>query len=231
MVVKNIMCGWWQKTVMVVAATLTKTKSKPKPVSSSKCSSKCSSKRSSKQMFKDMMCSEEEEEEEEEALSEVSGLSELSEDEVDRSDEEVSNGVNELLVADDSMDYDDVLIEMWVVVKYEGEKFIGNVDDKKNGEISVQCLEKPFRIREPQSYENYVNYLHYLHRQIFVNILHTIYYTHCFPTPMQNATGNGIASEAKLEANVLQNTITVTANVWGSRFICMNFVNYIILLF
>ena len=61
-----------KKTVMVVAATSTKTKSKPKPLSSSK--------RSSKQMFKDMMCSEEEEEEE--ALLEVSGLSELSEDEV-----------------------------------------------------------------------------------------------------------------------------------------------------
>ena len=62
--------------------------------------------------------------------------------------------MNELLVADDPMDYDDVLIGMWVVVKYEGEKFIRNVDVKKNGEISVLCLEKPFGIREPQSYES-----------------------------------------------------------------------------
>ena len=46
-----------------------------------------------------------------------------------------------------------MLVGMWVVVKYEGEKFIGNVLGKRNGEFQVHCLDKPFGIREPQSYE------------------------------------------------------------------------------
>ena len=94
---------------------------------------------------------EDEEESEEEAdESEVSGLLELSDDD----DQSFDNTVDELMVSDDPMHYDDVLIGRWVIVKYEGEKFIGNVDSKRNGEFLVRCLEKPFGIREPQSYES-----------------------------------------------------------------------------
>ena len=116
-------------------------------------------KRSAKQVFKEMAYhdddeedwEEDEEESEEEAdESEVSGLLELSDDD----DQSFDNTVDELVVSDDPMHYDDVLIGRWVIVKYEGEKFIGNVDSKRNGEFLVRCLEKPFGIREPQSYES-----------------------------------------------------------------------------
>ena len=103
----------------------------PKPPSA------CQPKRSAKQVFKEMAYhdddeedwEEDEEESEEEAdESEVSGLLELSDD--------------------DDQSFDNLLIGT------VDEKFIGNVDSKRNGEFLVRCLEKPFGIREPQSYES-----------------------------------------------------------------------------
>ena len=32
---------------------------------------------------------------------------------------------------------------MWVLVKYEGKKFIGTAQKKVNGQYNVCCLEKP----------------------------------------------------------------------------------------
>ena len=60
---------------------------------------------------------------------------------------------NEQAVLDNPMDYDDVLPGMWVVVVYEKEKFIGNVQHKQNGVNNARGLDKPFGIWEPQSYE------------------------------------------------------------------------------
>ena len=42
---------------------------------------------------------------------------------------------------------------IWVVVEYEGEKFLGKVQSKSSEAISVLCLEKHLGIREPQSFE------------------------------------------------------------------------------
>ena len=60
----------------------------------------------------------------------------------------------EMSVCDDPMHNNDVLLGMWVVVKYEGEKFLGKVMDKKCGEYLVRCLNKPFGISTPQTYES-----------------------------------------------------------------------------
>ena len=58
------------------------------------------------------------------------------------------------MISDEPMHYDDVFPGMWVVVIYEGERFLGNVQHKKKGEFNVLCLEKPYGIGEPQSYES-----------------------------------------------------------------------------
>ena len=51
------------------------------------------------------------------------------------------------------MKFDDVEAGMWVIVVYEGEKFLGNVQDKKASQFNVLCLEKPFGINVPQNFE------------------------------------------------------------------------------
>ena len=42
---------------------------------------------------------------------------------------------------------------MWVLVKYEGEKFIAAVQKKVNGQYNVCCLEKPLGVNIPQEKE------------------------------------------------------------------------------
>ena len=43
----------------------------------------------------------------------------------------------------------------WVIVVYEGERFIGKVmTEAVNGDVRVRCLEKPFGINEPQKLEH-----------------------------------------------------------------------------
>ena len=88
----------------------------------------------------------------EEESEEESGEEEEEEEEILAEALSASNEVT----SDDPMNYNDVLPGMWVVVEYEGEKFLGNVQHKKNGEFNVLCLDKPFGIREPQSYESVV---------------------------------------------------------------------------
>ena len=107
---------------------------------------------------------ESEEESEEESEVELEKESESDEESDANSDvesdeernREADKSDSELLISDQPMNFDDVLIGMWVVVQYEGEKFIGIVDSKNenNGEYMVRCLEKPYGIREAQSYEN-----------------------------------------------------------------------------
>ena len=56
--------------------------------------------------------------------------------------------------------YEKVKVGQWVVVKYEGEHWLGNVCSKtrkSSSDISyvVQCLDKPYGITGvPQTYEN-----------------------------------------------------------------------------
>lgn len=49
--------------------------------------------------------------------------------------------------------YCNVSIGQWAKVIYEGEVFLGKVLKKENNEYFVQCLEKPYGIREPQTLE------------------------------------------------------------------------------
>ncbi len=49
--------------------------------------------------------------------------------------------------------YDNVSTGQWVKVLYEDEVFLGKVQRKVNNECCVQCLEKPFGVKEPQSLE------------------------------------------------------------------------------
>ena len=68
---------------------------------------------------------------------------------------------------------------MWVVVKYEGEKWIGKVMDRKGGKVRVKCLEKPFGIGMPQRFESDGE---------------AIYYSQAFATnvvPKQSGSGTG----------------------------------------
>ena len=43
--------------------------------------------------------------------------------------------------------------EMWVIVLYKGERFLGKVHHKKEGKVYVLCLEKPSGINVPQTFE------------------------------------------------------------------------------
>ena len=51
------------------------------------------------------------------------------------------------------MPYKDVLPGMWVVVRYEGEVFLGKVLQKRCGEYMVRCLSMPFGVNAPQQFE------------------------------------------------------------------------------
>ena len=57
----------------------------------------------------------------------------------------------------------------WVVVIYEGEKFIGKVVNAVNGQAVVQCLTKPLGINTPQDFEADTVYYE------------TVYYTSIMP--------------------------------------------------
>ena len=52
------------------------------------------------------------------------------------------------------MSYKDVFPRIWVVVKYEGERFLGKVLQKRCGEYVVECLSMPFGVNTPQQSED-----------------------------------------------------------------------------
>ena len=51
------------------------------------------------------------------------------------------------------LNFDDVDLNSWVLVLYEGEKFLGRVLMKVAGKFEVQCLQKPHGIRNAQHFE------------------------------------------------------------------------------
>ena len=51
------------------------------------------------------------------------------------------------------MPYKDVLSGMWVVVKYEGKRFLEKVLQKSCEEYMVRCLSMPFGVNTPQQSE------------------------------------------------------------------------------
>ena len=52
-----------------------------------------------------------------------------------------------------SIPFDDVNIGMQVIAIYEDEKWLANVVDKRENQVLVRCLEKPFGNKEPQNLE------------------------------------------------------------------------------
>ena len=93
-----------------------------------------------------------EEEEDEEEVDEDRG--ETSEQGQEKEDDGDLNLNLDMAVSEEPMAYDDVSAGMWVVVMYEGERFLGKVIQKKCGEYLVKCLSMPFGVRIPQQYED-----------------------------------------------------------------------------
>ena len=50
--------------------------------------------------------------------------------------------------------YDEIANGAWVIVLYEGEKWLANVVNKKENKVFVRCLEKPFGVNQPQDLEH-----------------------------------------------------------------------------
>ena len=51
------------------------------------------------------------------------------------------------------LDIGDARVEMWVIVVYEGEKFLGTIQKIGNGKFNARCLEKALGITGPQLQE------------------------------------------------------------------------------
>ena len=57
--------------------------------------------------------------------------------------------------------FEDVTVNSWVLVLYEGEKFLGQCLSKINGKFRVQCLSMPYGIRSAQVFEKEVDVVYY----------------------------------------------------------------------
>ena len=57
--------------------------------------------------------------------------------------------------------FEDVTVNSWVLVLYEGEKFLGRCLSKINGKFRVQCLSMPYGIRSAQVFEKEVDIVYY----------------------------------------------------------------------
>ena len=68
----------------------------------------------------------------------------------------------------------DVIENMWVIVIYKEEKFLGRVLEKRNSEYLVKCLQKPLGIREPQEMEKDAIFYEKIIILIFYQVCHII---------------------------------------------------------
>ena len=68
---------------------------------------------------------------------------------------------------------------MWVLVFSEQEKWLGKVIKKREGQVRVRCLEKPFGVNMPQNMERQ-------HEAVFY---HTVYKVNI--KPWQSGSGTG----------------------------------------
>ena len=57
--------------------------------------------------------------------------------------------------------FEDVTVNSWVLVLYEGEKFLGRCLSKINGKFRVQCLSMPYGIWSAQVFEKEVDVVYY----------------------------------------------------------------------
>ena len=64
-------------------------------------------------------------------------------------DDETEDETNDL----EEIHYEDDKSGMWVLVFYEKEKWLRKVIEKREGQVRVSCLEKPFGVNMPQNME------------------------------------------------------------------------------
>ena len=57
----------------------------------------------------------------------------------------------------------------WVLVVYEGEKYLGKVLSKRKDEVQVHCLEKLWGIQELQQFERIDNAIFY--KEVYASVL------------------------------------------------------------
>ena len=101
---------------------------------------------------------ESEDSESEDSESEVSESEDsLAESDKSRNDEGPNDSTLNPLTSSE------ITVGQWVKVIYEEEVFVGKVLRKAGGETMVQCLEKPFGIREPQNLEREQDAVFYEH--------------------------------------------------------------------
>ena len=95
----------------------------------------------------------------------------------DNSDETVDNEAadNSNSPALQPVSHLDITIGMWVIVLYEGEKWLAKVMNKHENQVLVRCLEKPFGINQPQNLE----------REDDAFIVEEVYYPNVIPTLTQ----------------------------------------------
>ena len=59
------------------------------------------------------------------------------------------------------LDFEAVTVNSWVLVVYEGEKFLGRCLGKAGGKFRVQCLSLPFGVRLAQDLEKEADAVYY----------------------------------------------------------------------
>ena len=61
----------------------------------------------------------------------------------------------------EELSFEDVPVNSWVLVLYQGEKFLGQCLRKINGKFRVQCLLMPYGIRSVQVFQKEVDAVYY----------------------------------------------------------------------
>ena len=59
------------------------------------------------------------------------------------------------------LDFETVTVNLWVLVVYEGKKFLGRCLGKAGGKFRVQCLSLPFGVRLAQDLEKEADMVYY----------------------------------------------------------------------
>ena len=59
------------------------------------------------------------------------------------------------------LNFEDVDLNSWTLVLYEGERFLGSFLMKVAGQFKVHCLEKPYEIHLAQQFEREVDVVYY----------------------------------------------------------------------
>ena len=109
-------------------------------------------------------------------------VKENSDGEDDESNEDDDNGGDDEMVDNedilrivnvpkthDPLPFEEVKVDEWVLVDYEGEYFPGIALHKheESRKVKVKCLEKPYGVNIPQTFESEVNHVYFSEQEIF----------------------------------------------------------------